>query len=156
MSKDTPEIPKVNEPAGLTNEQLIKMVMDTQKQLADALKEQSAAILESRKPYVDPAVLAQKQEALKARQADVARELRRRQLTKAKCPHTRTNSDGTFDENRLNIKWQEHSNGIILGVCGSCHSQFDARNPEDLKLLRRDGKAIKSMGRARENSRIGM
>ena len=158
MSNDineTPKVTKVAEPAGLTNDQLMKMMLDTQKQLADALKEQSAAIRESRIPYVDPAVLAQKQAALEEKRAAVKLEQRRRVATKAQCPHKRTNSDGTFSE-KLNIKWQEHSNGIILGTCGTCFSPFDARNPKDLALLRADGTAIKNMGRARENTRLGM
>jgi hypothetical protein len=51
----------------------------------------------------------------------------------------------------------EHSNGIILGVCGTCFSQFDAtHNAKDRALLQRDGTAKKNMGRARENVRLGM
>jgi len=57
-------------------------------------------------------------------------------------------NDGTFGE-KLNIKWMEHSNGIILGVCGTCFSQFDSRNPEDLKWLLKDSPAQRQMGKAR-------
>ena len=152
MSEDTPKVTKAVEPAGLSNADLIKLVMDTQKQLADALKEQSEALRESRKPYVDPAVLAQKQKDLEQRQKDVALEMRKRVLTKAQCPHLRTNSDGSFGD-KLNIKWMEHSQGIIKGVCGTCFSEFDTRNPKDVVFLRRDGASMKNMGRARENTR---
>ena len=149
----TPDITKVNEPAGLTNADIVQMLLNTQKQLADALKEQSKAILESRKPYVDPAVIEQKKRDLEDRQRQVEMELKDRQLKKARCPHKRTNSDGSFNEH-YNIKWMEHSNGIILGVCGTCFSQFDARIPEDLKFLTADGgAAYRNMGRARENTR---
>ena len=114
------------------------------------------ALLESRKPYVDPSVLEQKRIAAEQRFKDVQFEMRKRQATKEQCPHTRTDSDMngnlTFSE-KPNIKWQEHSNGIIKGVCGTCFSEFDTRNPKDLAFLRKDGKAMKNMGRARENSR---
>lgn len=131
-----------------TNEQLLAMVLDTQKQLAEAIKNIG-------KPYVDPVVAKAKQDALEERKKAIQIELRKRQLTKKACLHLRTNSDGTWDEKaRMNIKWQEHSNGIIKGVCGTCGSEFDTRNPEDLALLRKDGRAIRLMGRARENTRL--
>jgi len=145
-------IDKVDTPAGLTNDQIFKLLMESQKQLADALKEQSAAILESRKPYVDPKVIAAQQAANEERRREVKTTFLTRAATKAQCPHTRINSDAqgnnTFAD-KLNIKWQEHSNGIILGVCGTCFSQFDARNSEDRKFLMRDGNAISNMGHAR-------
>jgi len=159
MSNDTNETPKVTkvaEPAGLTNDQLLKMLVDVQKEAANSNRLLAEALLESRKPYVDPAVLAQKQAALEEKRAAVKLEQRRRVATKAQCPHRRVNDDGTFHDTKMNIKWQEHSNGIILGVCGVCFSQFDARNPKDMALLRADGVAIKNMGRARENTRLGM
>ena len=101
-----------NEPqkpeAGLSTEMLLKMLIDVQKQAAESNKELAASILESRKPYVDPRVLEQKRLALEERQAEIRRELRRRQLTKQQCPHIREN--GTS-----NISWMEHSNNIVKG-----------------------------------------
>jgi hypothetical protein len=149
-------IEKVDTPAPiLTNDQLLKMLIDSQKEQAKANELLAQALLESRKPYVDPAVLEQKKRDLEERKRQVAIVQEQRVATKQACPHTRTDSEGTFGD-VLNIKWQEHSNGIILGVCGTCFSQFDARNPKDLALLRKDGKAQKNMGRARENVRLGM
>jgi hypothetical protein len=145
---DKPEIVKVNTPAGLSTETLLKMLVDAQTQAAEANQQLAEALLESRKPYVDPAVLEQKRLAMEQRQKDVALELRKRVMTKAQCPHLRTNSDGSFGD-KLNIKWMEHSNGIIKGVCGTCFSEFDTRNPKDLDFLRKDGKAFKNMGHAR-------
>jgi hypothetical protein len=46
----------------------------------------------------------------------------------------------------------EHSNNIVKGVCSGCPSEFDTRNPEDLKLLRANPKAIKAMGRAGQHA----
>jgi len=147
----TPSIAEV--PA--TMEQVLALLAKTIEEGAKDRKELTAAILESRKPYVDPKVLLQKQADLEERRKMVQMVLRQRQATKAQCPHVRTNGDGTWDEKgRLNIKWQEHSQGIILGVCGTCQSQFDARNPKDMELLRRDSKAFKNMARARENTRL--
>jgi hypothetical protein len=149
------EIPKVNTPAGISVEKLLEMFVATQKENAQNQKLLAEALLESRKPYVDPAVLEQKRLAGIERAAQIKLELRKRILTKAQCPHTRTESDMngnlTFGE-KLNIKWQEHSNGIIKGVCGTCFSEFDTRNPADLRLLQRDGKAVKNMGKARQNT----
>jgi hypothetical protein len=144
---------KVNTPApALTTDQLLQLLVDTQRENSQNQKLLAEALLESRKPYIDPAVLDAKRQAGEEKRKAVAITILQRTETKKQCLHRRTNSDGTFGE-KMNIKWQEHSNGIVLGVCGTCQSPFDARNPEDLKWLRADGVAIKNMGRARENSR---
>lgn len=148
------KIRKIDSPAPtLTTDQLLALLVDTQRENAKNQKLLAEALLESRKPYVDPAVLEQKRMALEEKRKQVAITMLQRTETKKQCLHRRTNNDGTFGD-KLNIKWQEHSGGIILGVCGTCFSPFDSRNPEDLKWLRLDGVAIKNMGRARENSRI--
>lgn len=153
--KDTPEIRKVDSPAGLSIDQLLKMFVEVQKENAVNQKLLAESLLESRKPYVDPAVLEQKRLAGEERLKAIQNVMRERVARKAQCPHTRTDSDMdgnlSFSE-KLNIKWMEHSNGIIKGVCGTCYSEFDTRNPSDLRLLQRDGKSMKNMGRARENT----
>jgi hypothetical protein len=131
--------------ATLSTEMLLKLLIQTQQQAIDTNNKLADAMLESRKPYVDPRVLEQKRLALEERQAEIRRELRRRVLTKQQCPHLRDN--GTS-----NISWMEHSNNIVKGCCGSCFSEFDTRNPEDLKLLRQNPKAVKSMGRAGQHA----
>lgn len=132
-----------------TNEQLLKALLDQQKETAEANRKLAEAILESRKPYVDPQVLEAKQEALKQRQRDIALELLRRRETKRQCHHHRVDDQDQMQP-KLNIKWMRHSNGVILGVCGRCLSQFDAtNNPDDAKLLRQDPTALNQMGRAR-------
>lgn len=146
---ETPVVEKVNTPAPeLSMAQVFKMLLDQQKETARAYEKLSEALLESRKPYVDPAVIKAKQLELEERRRQVALEWRKRQATKQQCLHRRTNSDGSYHE-KYNIKWQEHSNGIILGVCGTCFSQFDARNPKDREFLVKDGGAYKKMGHAR-------
>jgi hypothetical protein len=74
-------------------------------------------------------------------------ELRRREATKDICPHRRTNSDGSFQDS-LNIKWMRHSNDLIMGVCGTCLSQFDCRNPQDLQWFLKDTRGRKFMALA--------
>ena len=150
MSEDTNEVPKaqgkpivekVNTPAGLSIETLLKMQIDTQKQLAEAQAKLAEALVESRKPYVDPKVLEQQKQTLEERRRMVEHDQAVRIATKAGCPHLR-------DNNTSNIKWMEHSNGIVKGVCGSCRSEFDTRNAKDLDLLRKDLKSQKNMARA--------
>lgn len=142
MAEDKePIIRKSNEPAGLSNEQLMRMLIDSQRQQAEAQNKLSEALLESRKPYVDPKVLAQKQQELEEKKRAIEIELRNRQIRKQSCPHIRDN--GTS-----NIKWMEHSNAITKGVCGSCFSEFDTRNPKDLEILRHDVKSLRNMARA--------
>lgn len=151
MSED--KVKRVDVPApALSTDQLLLLLVETQKENAKNQKLLAEAILESRKPYVDPAVLEQKRMAAEEKRKQVAITILQRTETKKQCLHRRTNNDGTFGE-KMNIKWQEHSGGVILGVCGTCFSQFDSRNSDDLKWLRLDGVAIKNMGRARENSR---
>jgi hypothetical protein len=141
QNDDLDAIEKVSTPATLTTEILLKMLIDTQKQLAESQQKMADAILESRKPYVDPNVLKQKQDALEERRKQIMVEYRQKVATKRICPHKREN--GTY-----NIKWHEFSNRITMGVCGTCRSEFDTRNPDDLRLLRDDLKSIKNMARA--------
>lgn len=158
MSKEneTPDIKKVDTPApALSTDMLLKLLIDAQNENAKNQKLLAEALLESRKPYVDPAVLEQKRIAAEERKEQVRITLLQRSETKRQCPHKRTNSDGTFGD-KLNIKWQEHSNGIVKGVCGTCFSEFDTREPKDLAFLRADGVSMKNMGRARENRSLGM
>jgi len=77
--------------------------------------------------------------------------LRRIQQIKETCPHTKTSQDAqgnAYFTSKLNIKWHEHSNGIVMGVCGTCFSQFDTRSLEDADWLQKDPKAKEYMGRA--------
>lgn len=141
-------ITKVNTPAPFTTDQLLKMLLDSQSEAAKANKQLAEAILEARKPYESPQALQQKADALEERKKSIALQLRQKEETKKACPHIR-------EDGRLNIKWHEHSNGVTLGVCGQCFSQFDTRNPEDMKLLRQDPKAIRNMGRSGSHARRG-
>lgn len=141
---------KVSTEAPLTNEQMAKILLDALKDQAVANKALADALLESRKPYVDPKYLAELEQRRQDRKALVDQEMRKRAYAKRACQHL--NEGG-----KLNIKWMQHSNGIILGVCGICQSQFDAtRNPEDAQLLMKDPKSIRWMGRAGDHARRGL
>jgi len=140
-NKNQDVVAKVSTPLTFTTEQLLQLLLKTQTDLAESQKQLAEAILESRKPYVDPKVLEQKRKDLEERHKQIALELRQKQATKRICPHKREN--GTY-----NIKWHEHSNHITMGVCGTCRSEFDTRNPDDLRLLRDDLKSIKNMARS--------
>jgi hypothetical protein len=145
-------VSKVDFPVTLTTDQVMRMLLQTQADLAKSQQQLADAILESRKPYVDPKVLAQKQKQLEERRQQIAHDQAVKIATKKQCPHTREN--GTS-----NIKWMEHSNGIILGVCGTCASQFCAKGPDatasDRDLLRKDLKSLKNMGRAGQHAQAG-
>jgi hypothetical protein len=142
MADKDSNIIKTDQPAGFSNDQLLKMVVDGQKAQAESLRLLSDALIESRKPYVDPKIVAAKQAELEDMKRAVDLELRTRAIRKASCSHLRE-----YD-NRSNIKWMQHSNNIIKGVCGSCFSEFDTRNGADFNLLRGDQKGIANMGRA--------
>ena len=144
------EVEKVATPAGLTVDQLLRMLIDQGKETAASNKALADAILESRKPYVDPRVIADREQRQKDRSALVNMELRNRAFAKRACPHL--NEGG-----KLNIKWMQHSNGIILGVCGSCKSEFDAtHNKDDAKFLMQDPKSLRNMGRAGDHAKRGV
>ena len=143
-------VEKVNTPAPLTMEQVLKMLLDQNRETAQSNKALAEAILESRKPYIDPKYIAELEQRRKDRKALVDQEFKNRTYAKKACPHL--NEGG-----KLNIKWMQHSNGIILGVCGSCKSEFDAtHNREDAQLLRQDPKSIRNMGRAGEHAKRGV
>jgi hypothetical protein len=147
--KETP-VEKVNTAAPMTMEAMMKLFLDQQKETAIAQKALAEALLESRKPYIDPRYLAELEQRRKDRKALVDLEIKKRAYAKRACQHL--NEGG-----KLNIKWMQHSEGIILGVCGICQSQFDAtHNREDAKLLMQDPKSIRWMGRAGEHARRGV
>lgn len=152
IKDETPGIEQVNSPAPLTMDALMRLFLDQQKETAKVNKELANAILESRKPYLDPKYVAELEQRRKDRKMLVDQEMRKRNNAKKACQHL--NEGG-----KLNIKWMEHSNGIILGVCGNtgCFSQFDAtHNREDAQLLMKDPKAIRWMGRAGNHARRGV
>lgn len=131
-------------------EMLLQMFIEQQKETAKSNRELADSILEGRKPYVDPRVIEERKQRAADRKALVDMELRNRKNARLYCSHL--NEGG-----HSNIKWMQHSNGIILGVCGNCRSEFDAtRNREDALLLRANPKAIRNMGRAGEHARRGV
>ena len=141
-------VEKVNTPApAVSMDMLIQLFKEQAREAAADRKALAEAIRESKIPHVDPSVVAARKQAAEDRKALVEKVLRERQYAKVQCPHL--NEGG-----KSNIKWMEHSNGIVLGVCGFCRSEFDAtRNPEDAKLLRSDPKSIRNMGRAGTHAR---
>jgi hypothetical protein len=123
------------------------MWMEQNKELKESNNKVAEALLQSRVPYQDPKVLAEREQARQDREMLVKQEMVKRSNAKKYCPHL--NEGGNS-----NIKWHQHSNGIILGVCGSCRSEFDAtRNREDAMLLRANPKGIRNMGRAGEHAK---
>lgn len=132
-----------------TMEQVLTLLLRTIEDNKQSNEKLAEAILESRKPWVDPKVLEAKKQQLIERQREIKLELLRRRETKRQCHHHRVD-DQDNPQPKWNIKWHRHSNGIILGVCGRCMSQFDAtNNPEDAALLRQDPTALNQMARAR-------
>ena len=136
-------------PAPVTVEMLLKLLVDANREQAASNKALAEALLESRKPYVDPRVIQEREQRRKDREALVGLEIRKRAYAKKACAHL--NEGG-----KPNIKWMQHSNGIILGVCGNCQSQFDAtHNREDAQRLMQDPKSLRWMGRAGEHAKRG-
>ena len=128
--------------------QVQKQNAENQKALAEAQKQLGEAILESRKPYVSPADAAAKKQQYEDRRAAIEKELKTRADRKLYCPHI-------HEDGRYNIKWMEHSNHVIKGVCGNCFAEFDARDKADRLLLQHDPKSIKNMGRAGSHANSG-
>ena len=104
------------------------------------------AMLESRKPYKSPSQMAAEEQGRQDLRDQINKNRKQKEWLKKNCPHRRP-----YD-NTLNISWHQHSNGIIMGVCGECMSQFDARKAEDLALLRQDPQAHSRMARAGEHA----
>ena len=137
---------KVSSPApNVTTEQLLKMFMDQAKETAASNKALADALLQSRVPYIDPEVVAARQQRAKDRKMLVENEMNLRANAKKYCSHK-------HESGMSNIKWQQHSNSIIMGVCGTCRSEFDCRKPEERALLLADQNGLRKMGRAGDHS----
>lgn len=150
MSDTKQPIEKVSTEAPMTMDTLMKLFLEQQKETATSQKALADALLESRKPYIDPKYVAELEQRRKDRKQLVDLEIKKRAYAKKACQHL--NEGG-----KLNIKWMQHSNNIILGVCGICQSQFDAtHNREDAQLLMRDPKSIRWMGRAGAHAQRGV
>jgi hypothetical protein len=145
LSTEKSHVRKTDAPASISAEVLLQMLLDSQKQNAESNKLLAEAIMESRKPYVDPKVLEQKRLALEERQAQIRQEARNRAAKKTQCPHIRDNGTSS-------INWMEHSNSITKGVCSNCFSEFDARITADRALLIQNPKALQKMGRAGQHA----
>lgn len=140
-------VEKTSAPAPVfSSEDLIKLVVQLQKDNIAAQLALKDALLESRKPYVDPKVLEARKREGEERLKVINQEAANRAARRTGCPHVR--EDGT-----PNIKWMQHSNDIIKGTCGTCIAEFDTRIPADRALLARDLKAQKNMGRAGGHAR---
>lgn len=145
-----PNIEKTNAPAPtLTYDMLLAVLKEQFKEAAADRKALADALKESRIPYIDPSVVAARKQAQEDRKELVDKVVRERKAAKIQCPHL--NEGG-----KSNIKWHEHSNGLVLGVCGFCRSEFDTRNPKDALLLRSDPKSIRNMARAGFHARKGV
>lgn len=139
-----------SKPASLTMEQLFQLFIEAQKDQARANEKLAEALENSRKPYIDPKVVAAMEQRRKDREILVNLTMRQRAYAKRACPHLN-------DGGKPNIKWMQHSNGIILGVCGTCQSQFDAtHNRDDAKLLMQDPNSLRWMGRAGDHAKKGV
>ena len=123
--KNESEVEQLSTPAGTTMEQLLKMFIEASKEQSKSNRELAASIENSRKPYVDPRVIADREQRNRDRKALVEMELRNRVNAKKYCSHL--NEGGTS-----NIKWHQHSNGIILGVNTQAPVKFSLidSNPE--------------------------
>jgi len=149
MSEDRPEVTQVSTEAPITVDQLLRMMLEQNKETTKAYENLGKAIIESHKPYVDPRVIEARKQAALDRKMLIEGEINKRNGARRGCGHL--NEGG-----RYNIKWMQHSDGIILGVCGNCFTQFDAtHNVEDAKFFRADVKSQRNMGRAGEHARKG-
>ena len=140
----------VDRPAPATLEEFFRLLIEAQKDQARANEKLAEALENNRKPYIDPKVVAAMEQRRKDREILVNLTMRQRAYAKRACPHLN-------DGGKPNIKWMQHSNGIILGVCGTCQSQFDAtHNRDDARLLMQDPNSLRWMGRAGDHAKKGV
>ena len=99
----------------------------------------SKVIEESKKPYVDANVEAQKVRNRERIRGERAEQEANRAAREAACAHMR-------EDNTSAVAWMQNSDNIWRGVCQRCNALFTPSHPDYAALIRIPTRAIVSVG----------
>jgi hypothetical protein len=94
------------------------------------------AILESRKPYVDPRNEQNEEQMRQSSREQRKREIEQTKYSQDNCPHMQGSnalSDRRGDMSA--IVMHKLDTGLVIGICTNCIKIFDARNPDHRKFF---------------------
>lgn len=129
----SPEAPKPEVLTPLTTESLLQVILAMQKQQQDANAALVEAILDSKKPYVDPRK-AENDKLFDDQAKDI--ELRRKVNIRAAqdtCEHIAGSSNLSEQKDlygRTSIVWHKGDVGQIFGLCTTCGRHWHQDDPD--------------------------
>lgn len=119
-------------------------VADLQALVAAAVKaasEQNAAVIaqaliESKKPYVDPAQKANEDFMKQQMRVATERMDREREMARETCPHKQgCNPLSEFESTKSAFAIHQLDTGEVIGICTNCGKLISSLNPEDRPLF---------------------
>jgi hypothetical protein len=118
--------------------------------MSKGMEELAKALIESKKPYIDPRQV-QNEEAMRKSMREVNERMRKQILaSQATCPHLQGSSENSdFTGQLTSIVMHRLDNGVIVGICTNCQMQIfsDDPSPEVQKLFRmKSGNRMSSAG----------
>lgn len=118
--------------------------------VSDGMKELAAAIIESRKPYVDPRQV-ENEKAMRESMRQVNERMKAQILaSQATCPHLQGSSENSdFTGQLSSIVMHRLDSGVIVGICTNCQLQIFSDDPdvEVQKIFRqKSGNRMSSAG----------
>ena len=144
MSKAT----AVAEETSVVNKEVTLNIKDLQAIIAQAVAMASveagkassetlaSAILESRKPYVDPRHAENEEQMRQSSRLQRAREQEYTKYSQENCLHLQgSNALSDRHGDMSSIVMHKLDTGLVIGICTNCIKVFDARNPEDRKFF---------------------
>lgn len=96
----------------------------------------AAAILESRKPYVDPRNEENEEQMRQSSRLQRQREKEQTEYSQKHCPHLQgSNALSDRRGDMSSIVMHKLDTGLVIGICTNCIRVFDARNPGDREFF---------------------
>lgn len=132
-AKETPETPKDNQMLNLNVNDLVTLIRTV---VAESNKTTAEAIIESKKPYVDPKQ-KENEEAMRRSMKEV--ELRRKEeerVSQDMCPHKQgSNALSDFQGPLSSFIFHQLDTTELIGICTNCTKVIRSTNPEDSKYF---------------------
>ena len=127
----------------------VKSSKEDQASLAQTL---AAAIVESRKPYVSPQDIANRESARKSSREQAAKQKAIKEWEQSHCKHVKGSNPNSFRSDPFDSAIAKHvlDTGEVIGICTNCTKIFSSLNPEDYEYLTAKSTNQPSMAGRRE------
>lgn len=104
---------------------------NSERVVSDGMKELAAAIIESRKPYVDPRDV-ENEKAMRESMRKVNERMKAQIIaSQSTCPHLQGSSENSdFTGQLSSIVMHRLDSGVVVGICTNCQLQIFSDDPD--------------------------